>query len=202
VGFIITHFDMVKGAAMSVVSFIAGVWSAIYGFITGPVANAASWVWGKIKEIGGWFAGVAGSIASALSGVFDAIIGPFKSAWSWIQNNIIGPIKGAWNGVAHAINSVNISVHIPSNPVTDFLHIAGKGFDWSPPHVPTLAQGGLMTASGLVFAHAGEVISPAPASVTNRTGPVVEIAHAHFSEKVDVTTFGRRLAWTLQTQGV
>jgi hypothetical protein len=199
---IILFFGQIKAFIASAVGFIAAVWGAVYGFIVGPVANAASWVWGKIQAIGGWFAGVAGAIAGALSGVYNAIIGPFESAWNWIRNNVIGPIKSAWNGVAGAINSVHISVHIPSNPVTDFLHVAGLGFDWSPPHVPTLAQGGLMTASGLVFAHAGEVISPAPASVTNRTGPVVEIAHAHFSEKVDVTTFGRRLAWTLQTQGV
>jgi hypothetical protein len=199
---IIMFFGQIKAFIGSAVGFIAAVWGAVYGFIVGPVANAASWVWGKIQAIGGWFAGVASAIAGALSGVFGAIIGPFESAWNWIRNNVIGPIKGAWNAVAGAINSVNISVHIPSNPVTDFLHIAGKGFDWSPPHVPTLAQGGLMTASGLVFAHAGEVISPAPASVTNRTGPAVVITHAHFSERVDVTTFGRRLAWTLQTQGV
>jgi hypothetical protein len=199
---IIIFFGQIKAAVGAAVSWIASVWGAVYGFITGPVARAASWVWGQIQAIGGWFGGVASSIAGALSGVFGAIIGPFESAWNWIRNNVIGPIKGAWNAVAGAINSVNISVHIPSNPVTDFLHIAGKGFDWSPPHVPTLARGGLMTASGLVFAHAGEVISPAPASVTNRTGPAVVITHAHFSERVDVTTFGRRLAWTLQTQGV
>jgi len=30
----------------------------------------------------------------------------------------------------------------------------------------------------------------------------VEIAHAHFSERIDADTFGRRLAWTIQTAGV
>ena len=168
--------------------FIAA-WNAIYGAFIGPVIGA--------------FRGIPGAIAGAISGVFGAIIGPFKSAWDWINSNVIGPLKGAWNAVAHALNAVHISATIPSNPITDFLHIAGKGFDWSPPwHVPTLARGGLITQTGLVYAHAGEAISPIPSSLAGRSAPAVQIEHAHFSEKIDVETFGRRLAWTVKAAGV
>ena len=148
------------------------------------------------------FSGVVSGITSALSGVTGAITGPFKAAWDWINDHILGPLKGAWNGVADAINSVHFSVHVP-----DWVPgIGGKGFDLDPPNVPTLARGGLMTGDGLVFAHAGEVISPAPFSATapapGRTGPAVVIENANFAERLDIETFMRRVAWTLQTQRI
>ena len=192
----------IPGYFSAALGWVAGVWSTVYNAVTTPILNAANWIWGKIQAIGGWFSSVASSIAGALSGVFNAIIGPFKQAWDWINTNVIGPIKGAWNGVAHALNAVHIDVHIPSNPITDFLHIAGLGFSWDPPKIPTLARGGLITQTGFVFAHAGEAISPIPGRAAGRSGPVVEIAHAHFSEKIDVATFGRRLAWEMKVAGV
>ena len=168
--------------------FIAA-WNAIYNAFIGPVIGAMR--------------GIPGAISGAISGVFGALIGPFQAAWNWINSNVIGPLKGAWNAVAHALNAVHISATIPSNPITDFLHIAGKGFDWSPPwHVPTLARGGLITQTGLVYAHAGEAISPIPSSLAGRSAPAVQIEHAHFSEKIDVETFGRRLAWTVKAAGI
>ena len=159
-------------------------WGLINAYLLAPLKSA--------------FYGVAGAIAGALSGVTGAITAPFAAAWNWIQSNVIGPIKGGWNAIAGAINSVHISVKVP-----DFVPgIGGKGWEWSPPHVPYLAAGGLMLRSGLVFAHAGEVISPAPAAARARGGPLVNIAHAHFSEKVDVDAFGKRLAWTVSAAGV
>ena len=199
VGLIINYWDKIPGIFAAVLGAVAGIWSAVYNFVTAPIGAAANWILGRISAIGGWFAGVAGSIAGAMAGVFNAIISPFQRAWDWIQAHVLGPLKSGWNTVANAVNSIHFSVSIPGwVPV-----VGGKGFDWSPPHVPTLARGGLLTASGLVYAHAGEVISPAPARVTaGRSGPAVRIEHAHFSEKIDVETFGRRLAWTMKAKGV
>ena len=196
--------DTVAGYFTSAVGAISSTWSAVYGWITGPISSAISWVSSNVSSIAGFFSGVANAIGNALSGVEDAITGPFKAAWSWIQSNIISPLKSAWNTVANAINGVSISFTIPSNAITDFLHVSGQGFSWSPPfHIPTLAQGGLITHTGLIYAHAGEAISPIPGRAgLGRSGPVVEIQHAHFSEKIDVETFGRRLAWTVKTAGV
>jgi hypothetical protein len=133
-----------------------------------------------------------------MSGVENAITAPFTAAWSWIQNNVISPLKTGWNTIANAVNSIHFSVEIPSwVPV-----VGGKGFDWAPPHVPTLAQGGLITQTGFVLAHAGEAISPIPSRLLGRSGPVVEIQHAHFSEKIDVELFGRQLATTVRSAGV
>jgi hypothetical protein len=198
VALIVTNWGKVSAAIGASISWIQGAWNAVYGFVTTPIGNAVSWIKGKIDQIGGWFDSVAGAISSALSGVTNAITAPFKAAWDWIDSNVISPLKSGWNTIANAVNSIHFSVSIPSwVPV-----VGGKGFDWSPPHVPTLARGGLITRTGFVLAHAGEAISPIPSRLTGRSGPVVEIQHAHFSEKIDVELFGRRLATTVRSAGV
>jgi hypothetical protein len=153
-----------------------------------------------IQPIHGAFSGVAGAISGALAGVTGAITAPFQAAWDFINSRIISPLKSVWNGIANTLNSISIS--------TPGVSIAGHdiipAFHWTPPwHVPTLAAGGLLTRSGLVYAHAGEVISPAPASARPaRWDRLVHIEHATFGERVDVDTFGKRLAWSVQSAGV
>lgn len=201
----ISAWNWIVGVWNAAVGFFAGLingiaawFGRIFGIITAPFQQAWSWLSSTVSQVGAWFAAVPGAIGRALAGVFDAIIGPFKAAWSWIQNNILGPIKGAWNGIAGALNAVHISIHIP-----DWVPIiGGKGFDWSPPRIPTLAQGGLLTRSGLVYAHAGEVISPAPATATGRQGPAVVIQTANIRDEVTAEVFTRKLAWHLQTERV
>jgi phage-related protein len=198
IALIVTNWGKVTAAFGAALDWVKGVWNTVYNFVTTPIGNAVSWVKEKIDAIGGWFSSVAGAIGGAMSGVEDAITGPFKAAWSWIQNNVLSPLKSGWNTIANAVNSIHFSVDIPSwVPV-----VGGKGFDWSPPHVPTLAQGGLMTADGLVFAHAGEVISPAPASAAGRNGPAIVIERAEFREEVDVQAFLRSAAWEISTQRI
>jgi hypothetical protein len=196
---IVAVWSGIPGFFAGIVGAIGGFFSRVTGAIVAPFAAAWSAVVAGASAVGSWFAGIPGAIGGALSGVFNAIIGPFQAAWNWINSNVLSPLKSAWNAVANSINAFKI--HIPG--VSILGHQIIPDIDWSPPiHVPTLAQGGLLTASGLVYAHAGEVISPAPAGLAKRDGPAVVITHAHFSERVDVATFGRRLAWTLQTQGV
>jgi phage-related protein len=192
----------IKGFFGNIPGWISSALSTVENVITAPFKSA----WNLIKSalidpLKSAFDGVTGAISSALSAVESTITAPFKAAWNFIQNNIISPLKGAWNGVARAINAVSVSFTIPSNAITDALHIGGKGFDWKPPFsLPILQSGGLITRTGLIYAHAGEAITPLPARA--RGGPLVQIAHAHFSERIDIETFGRRLAWTVETAGV
>jgi hypothetical protein len=196
-GVISATWGAVVGFFRGVVGGIAGAVSGVAHAVSAPFVAAWQAIYsGLIAPLSGAFSGVVGAISSALAGVTQAITAPFKAAFDFINNNVIGPLKTAWNGIAHAINAVHIS--------TPEVSILGKtvipGFDWAPPHVPTLQSGGLVTRTGLILAHAGEAVTPLPARA--RGGPLVEIAHAHFSERIDVEAFGRRLAWTVETAGV
>ena len=171
--------------------------------ISQPFIDAWNWINDNmITPLKNAFNNVTSAISTALSGVEAAITAPFSAAWNWIKTNVIDKITGGWNAIANAINGIHIKVEIPSNAITDFLHISGKGFEWSPPGtIPTLARGGLLTASGLVYAHAGEVISPAPSSAT-RSGPAIVIETANFATEMDVSLFLRRASWEIQTQRI
>jgi hypothetical protein len=97
----------------------------------------------------------------------------------------------AFNGIATAWNNTvgSLSFDVPSwVPL-----LGGKG--WDVPDIPTLAQGGLITQTGIVFAHAGEVISPID-KVPGR-GPAMHIEHATFNEPVDVDLLSKHLEFAL-----
>jgi hypothetical protein len=132
----------------------------------------------------------------------DAALGWISARVSSVMSFVswsLGIAKSVYNTFARTWNAIEVKM-----PEVD-THIPGigkvGGFTVGLPDLPILAAGGLMTRSGLIFAHAGEVISPAPARARG-DGPLVRIEHAHFSEKIDVATFGRRLAWEVQTAGV
>jgi phage-related protein len=187
----LTFFGNIPGWITSALSTVATVVSAPFKAAWTAVQS------GLITPLKSAFDSVTSAISSALSGVENAITAPFKAAWDFINNNILSPLKSGWNTIANAVNSISFKVEIPSwVPV-----VGGKGFEWAPPHVPTLAAGGLVTRTGLILAHAGEAITPLPARARG-DGPLVRIEHAHFSEKIDVEVFGKRLAWTVETAGV
>ena len=213
-------FRAILSAAMSVWSWIKGNWPLLLGVLTGPFGLAVALIIRYWSQISGFFAGIVGAIGGAFSRVYGLITQPFVSAFNlvrsiveaalgWISarvssvmavvNGALNTAKSVYNAFARTWNAIEVTM-----PGVD-THIPGigkvGGFTLGLPDLPLLARGGLMTRSGLVFAHAGEVISPAPAAA-RAGGPVVRIEHAHFSERVDVDAFSKRLAWTLQTAAV
>jgi hypothetical protein len=212
-------FRAVQSIVAAVLGWIRGNWPLLVGILAGPFGIAVATVIRYWSPITGFFSGLIGSIAGVFGRVVSAITSPFITAFNivrgtvdaavgWIQSRVAGIMsivtgaintaKGVYNAFAHSWNAIQVTM-----PSVD-THIPGVGkvggFTLGLPDLPILAAGGLITRSGLIFAHAGEAISPAPARA--RTGPLVAIAHAHFSEKIDVATFGRRLAWEVETAGV
>jgi len=213
-------FRAIQSAAMAVWGWIKGNWPLLLGVLTGPFGLAVALIIRYWSQISGFFSGLVGTIAGIFGRVVSAITDPFirafeivkgavSAAVGWIEqrisglmsvvNGAINTAKSVYNAFAHAWNSIP-TFHIPE--VDTHIPGIGKvgGGSIGLPQIPTLALGGLMTRSGLVFAHAGEVISPAPARA--RAGPLVQIMTANFGEKVDVATFGRRLAWEVESAGV
>ena len=214
------HWKEILAGVQAVWHWLAAVWGQVYSFITAPVAAAISWI---VRAFGGlvaWFAGIPGAISRIAAGMwhgvsdaFGVVLGALQRIWAGISGwfaGIPGSIarlaSGMWHGITDAFRgAINALIdiwnrlHFTLPKISAFGHSIGGG-TIGVPSIPHLAEGGLMTASGLVFAHAGEVISPAPASV--RSGPAVAVANAHFYSGVDVETFMRKAAWIVQTQRV
>jgi hypothetical protein len=137
--------------------------SNVYRSITG--AFSGTWTWisqNVVGKIASGFSNVAEHISTALSDVFGAITQPFKDAWQWIKDHIISPLTSTWNGIANAVNAIHISIRVPSNIATKALHVAGLGWTFDPPNLPTFAHGAHVNSATLaVIGEAGsEFVAP------------------------------------------
>jgi len=169
------HWGEITAGAAAVLRWFATTWGTVTGYITAPFVSA----WQAIARVWdgviGWFSRLPGQISRLASGMWDGILGAFRG--------MVNGIIDIWNGLHFQLPKIN------AGPI----HIGGETI--GVPHIPHLDQGGLITRSGIVYAHAGEAISPAP----GRTGPAVIINDAHFSSDVDIETFMRKTAWYVQT---
>jgi hypothetical protein len=191
------YWDQIEAGAKAAVDWIVAVWNGLVSFfvgLPGRIASVAAGMWHGITD--------------AFSAAISAVYGVWNGVMGWLTGlgaRIDGAVAGMWDGILSAFRSViNAVIDLWNElhftlPKVSFLgaHIGGESI--GVPHIPHLAQGGLITSTGLVYAHAGEAISPIPAKLT---GPAVVVQHAHFATEVDVEAFMRRAAWVIKTQRV
>jgi hypothetical protein len=199
VDLIVTYWDQIKAGAGAAVDFIRSVWDGLVAFfsaIPGRVAgffaaiwdgikngatSAHDWVSDRVNDLVAIFTGLPGRLAGVFSGMFDGISDAFKAALSWIVDH--------WNMLHFTMPSFD--THIPG-----IGSVGGFDVGVPPLHIPGLATGGTVTREGIFYLHAGEAVTPA------RSGPAVQIEHAHFSDEVDVDVFMARAAWAVQTRAM
>ena len=195
-------------AALVVIGYEIGThWNAIWAGIKATVSAVWDWIktnWPLLLSI------LLGPIATAAYEIYkhwDAIRAGIEAVWTWLKsewsqvyhflvdpiigaaNAIVDAFKAAFNAVADLWNDSIGSLHF-DNP----LHFFGIGpKSVSVPDIPHLAQGGLITQSGLVFAHAGEAITPMDKSF----GPAINIENAQFNEPVDLDLLIKRVEFAL-----
>jgi phage-related protein len=171
---------LVRGWPGQVSGYLGGLWSSV----TAGLSSAYSTVSGWFDNLVGLARGLPGRISGSFGGMWDGILSAFTSAINGVIN--------VWNELAGLLR---IDIHVPI-PLTKGINIdTGQLI----PSLPHLAQGGLITATGLVYAHAGEAITPAPKT---RSGPAVNIENLTLSDGLDVETFMRKAAWVAQTERV
>jgi hypothetical protein len=187
-----TIWKAIKDAAKAVWDWIKTNWPLLLPILLGPVGIAVGLIvkyWHQILDglktawnsVVDFFTGLPAKMANIGKDIFKGILNGFI----WVVNKIID----VWNDLHFTLPHVDILG----------VHIGGETIGVPRlPHIPTLAAGGLITSDGLVYAHAGEAITPLPA----RLGPAVTVENAHFNSEIDVELFMRKAAWVVQTQGV
>jgi hypothetical protein len=197
--FIIKYWHDISAAVGVAISFMTGLWNSFVAFFSG---------------IPGQIAAIAANMWHWVSDAFSTAVGVIQSVWGGIWNwftglpGAIGNIaKGMWNGIGNAfVDALNFVIG-----VWDGLHFTIPSVGFGPfhtpsfdlglptvPKIPHMAEGGLITESGLIFAHAGEAIIPAPA--TTRSGPAVVVQNANFNNGLDIDAFMKKAAWHVRTQ--
>jgi hypothetical protein len=182
--------DKIWNAIKEVWQWIKDHWPLLLAILTGPIGLAV------LEIVKHW-----NTIWTSITGVWGKIEDFFKG----IPDRIARIAVHMWDGIANAfVDAINFIIriwndlHFKAPGFSVFGHKIG-GFDIGLPHIPNvphLAQGGLITSTGLVLAHAGEAITPIERVPR---GPAVHIEHATFSSELDVDLFMRRAAWVMQT---
>jgi hypothetical protein len=193
---IITHFndfkkivldvwDAIKKAFGDAVDFMKAHWeqlAAVLLVMLGPIGIIAAafllfhkQIIGLFEDLIGYVTGLPGRFASAGAHMWDWIWDTFKA--------VLNTLIDGWNSLKFTTPSVDIlGIHTPSVTL-------------GVPQIPHLAEGGLITKTGLVYAHAGEAITPAPSF-----GPAVQVGTQHFHSEVELDAFMRRAAWLARTR--
>ena len=197
---------------------IAGIFVNVYDTAFAAFTTVTSWLYGNVAlPVVNFFRGIPGTIGGVFVNVYDTAFAGFKGAAAWMETNVGQPIinfftgipgriasaaVGMWNGIETAFKSaLNGAIDGWNSlkfttPSVDILGVHTPSVTIGVPQIPHLAQGGLITSTGIVYAHAGEVISPAPAGVG---GPAVHIDNVNVSSELDIDLFMRRAAWAART---
>ncbi|HEY2300785.1 MAG TPA: hypothetical protein VGH66_02775 [Acidimicrobiales bacterium] len=183
---LVTHWSTVwgamKDAAKATWDWIVQNWPYLVGILLGPFGIAAALIYKHWEDVKGWaldaknfIVGIWNDLVGFFTGLPGRLGGIFEHMWDGIED----AFKAVLNGVIDLWNSLHFTL-----PKID-LGPLGKigGGDIGVPHIPHLAQGGLITQSGLVYAHAGEAISPIPGGLG---GPALVIQNATFQDATDV----------------
>jgi hypothetical protein len=176
--FIAKVFDAIWHAAKMAFDWLAQNWPLVLAILTGPFGLAVYEIQKHWDAIVRFFEGLPGDVET----IFRKIWGVIPDAFKWVINKLID----IWNDLHFTL------------PKVSFLGMSIGGETIGVPHIPHLAQGGLITKTGLIYAHAGEAITPA-----NQTfGPALAIEHATFASVLDVDALMRRAAWARKTSKV
>ena len=165
---IIQHFSTVKRWAEDVFNFIAGKAEWVGGVLTGiwhGIYAAANFAVGLIQ--GAWE-----GLINFFSGLPGRVGGFFAHMWDGIYN----AFKGVINSVIRGWNSLHFTT-----PHVSVFGLDTPSVTIGVPQIPYLAEGGLITRTGLVYAHAGEAITPA-----GRQGPAVHIENVNLHDGADI----------------
>jgi hypothetical protein len=191
------HF--IYNEANAVLGWVEGVWNAMIGWLAGlpgRIYGIAAGMWNSIY-------GFANVIYGDVVGVWNAMIGwlaglPGRIAWVGGQmwNGFLNGFKAVLNGIIDLWNRLHFTIGGWKLPFGIKVPTVTVGM----PTIPHLAQGGLITREGLIYAHAGEAVTPA--KDVGRMAPAVHIEHAHFAETLDVDAFLGRVAWAARTRAV
>lgn len=131
---ILIPMAIVKGEIKTTWDIISGIFQIAMDLLTGKVGKA----WGDIKNT---ISNVVNDVADTLRSVWNGLAGIAKAAFEGVLAVIRDPINGIIRLVNSAIDGLDsIHISIPSW----IPGIGGKSFGVDIPHIPTLAEGGIV----------------------------------------------------------
>ena len=164
---------LLRDKFVEVFRWIEKNWPLLVDIIFGPFGVVATQIYQNWDAILRFFKGLPGQIAAIFVDVWHGIYTAFK--------DVINAVIDVWNMLHFTLPKVDVLG----------VHLGGESI--GVPTIPHLAQGGLITQTGLVYAHAGEAITPAGAT----PGPAVHIDNATFTDQADLDMLFRQASFAV-----
>jgi hypothetical protein len=186
-------------AAGAVAGAIINAWNGVASFFARLAGTLEYWIsvpWNAALAAVG---SVTGGIISAWQGVITFFTGMYHTI-AWIFGAIGGAIsagigaglsaiKWLWNSTLGHVN-FKIPSWVPGG-------LGGQSFGF-----PQMAEGGIVTSPTLALIGERGPEAVVPLGRGGGMGPAVVIQTANFATELDVESFLRRAAWTVQTQRI
>lgn len=153
--------------------FFRGIWDSVWKFCSDLITTVVDWFKQRWQDVWNWLTGLWNGITGFFSGIWNGVVAGVRTAVEWIKsvwNGAIEGIKsffrgfgsfvsGIWSGIGDGlkaalnwiIGKVNWVID-KVNWVTSKLPLVGDKL--SIPHIPMLANGGVVT--GPMLAMVGE----------------------------------------------
>jgi hypothetical protein len=167
---------LMRDKFVEVFQWIEKNWPLLVEIIVGPFGVAAVQIYQHWDAILGFFRRTVGDVAAIGADIWNALFAGFRAA--------VDAFATVWNDTLGAVH-FKIPSWVPGG-------LGGHEFGF--PEVPHLAQGGLITQTGLIYAHAGEAITPMPAG---GLGPAVHIENATFTDQADLDMLFRQASFAV-----
>lgn len=174
---------------------------------------------GVVDMIAGVLSPAIQMIQDVLMGINDFIVGVFTGDWELAWQGIVGIFSGIWNGLTGIVEGiVNGIIGIVNGAIDGINGIAGGvsdltggAIDFTIPHIPKLAEGGIISARpGGIIANIGEgrydeaVVPLSPAVLSQiggggSNGPLVEVNAAPGMDAEEVGRIAANaVAWQMR----
>jgi hypothetical protein len=167
---------LMRDKFVEVFDWIRSHWVLLVDIIVGPFGVAATQIYQNWDAIMRFFKALPGQIAAVFADVWHGIVTAFRAT--------LNAVIDLWNALHFTLPKVDVLG----------VHLGGETI--GVPSIPHLAQGGLITQTGLVYAHAGEAITPMPAGLG---GPALQMNGVTINTATDVDLIAKKIEFAVSS---
>jgi phage-related protein len=205
-----THIGTIKALVSGIPGHVLSAMSTVAGYIAAPFVDAYNGVTAAVGNIISFVGGIPGQIVGALGDVGNILYGAGKSIIEGLGKGItdaFDAVKNTVSGFAGKIASLkgpldrDRALLVPAgNAIMEGL---GRGLDQGFGRFVAPSLDNTVRAIAAAGGSSRGGLTPATSYAgRGRSGPLVNIEHATFSDAMDAESFGRQLAWNVSRAGV